>query len=127
MGESLVGTNNCYGYGKGGYMVKQISNVRSQGKGDDQPQLSVSSSEAQERNCFYALKARGKEGNSPNVVTGMLQVFSDNVYAMLDPGDTLSFITPLVSNKINVLPDVLMEPFTIRIPRGQIIYFLKSC
>ena len=44
-------------------------------------------------------------------MTGMLQVFSVNVYDLLDPGATLFFVTPLVARKFDVLPDVLIEPF----------------
>ena len=42
----------------------------------------------------------------------MLHVFSINVYAFLDLGATLSFVTPLVARKSNVLPYVLIEPFS---------------
>ena len=45
------------------------------------------------------------------MVTGMLKLFSFDVYALLDPGDTLSFLTPLVSMMFDILPDVLDEPF----------------
>ena len=40
-------------------------------------------------------------------MTGMLQVFSVNVYALLDLGATLSFVTPLVTRKFDVFPDVI--------------------
>jgi len=35
------------------------------------------------------------------------------VYALLDPGATLSFVTPYVAMKFDVLPDILLEPFSI--------------
>ena len=43
----------------------------------------------------------------------MLQVFSINIYALLDPGVTFSFVTPLEATKFDVLPDVLVEPFSV--------------
>ena len=43
----------------------------------------------------------------------MLHVYSVNVYALLDPGATLYFVTPLVSRKFDVLLDVLIEPFSV--------------
>ena len=46
------------------------------------------------------------------MVTGMLQVFSIDVYALLDPGATLSFLTPLVARRFDVLPNVFIEPFS---------------
>ena len=47
------------------------------------------------------------------MVTGMLQVLSIDFYALLDPDATLSFVTPLVSRKFDVLPNVLIEPFLV--------------
>ena len=49
----------------------------------------------------------------PDVVTIMLQVFSINVYALLYPCATLSFLTPLVAMKFDMFPDVLVEPFLV--------------
>ena len=43
----------------------------------------------------------------------MLQVFSINFYALLDPGATLSFLTPLMSMKFYVFSDVLVERFSV--------------
>ena len=39
---------------------------------------------------------RGEQKSSLDVMNGILQVFSVNVYVLLDPGATLSFVTPLV-------------------------------
>ena len=64
-------------------------------KGQDmsvKPQAS-GSNKAPKKNHFYALISRGEQKNSPDVVTSTLNVFSINVYALLDPRDTLSFIT----------------------------------
>ncbi|XP_069146008.1 uncharacterized protein [Solanum lycopersicum] len=47
------------------------------------------------------------------MVTDMLKVFSIDVYALLDPGDTLSIVTPLVAKKFDILPDILNEPFMV--------------
>ena len=33
------------------------------------------------------------------------------MFALLDQGATLSFVTPLVAKKFDVLPDILHEPF----------------
>ncbi|XP_015075453.1 uncharacterized protein LOC107019477 [Solanum pennellii] len=119
--ECLVGTNSCYGCGKSGHMLKYYPNVKVQGKGNSQVQSSSPSSEAPKRNRFYALKARGEQESSHNVVTGMLQAFSINVYALLDPGSTLSLVTPLVSWKFDILPNVLVESFLLCTSMGDLV------
>ena len=43
----------------------------------------------------------------------MLQLFSINVYALLDLDATLSFVTPLVAIKFDMLLSVLDEPFPV--------------
>ena len=45
------------------------------------------------------------------MVNNKLKFFSIDVYALLDPGATLFFVTPLIENKIDILPDTLYEPF----------------
>ena len=121
MGEFIVGTNSCYCGGKSGYMVSDCPNMKSQGKGNIQVQLRDPSSESPKRNRFYALKARGKQESSPDVATGMLQVFCINVYSLLDPGSTLSFVTPLVATKFYIFPDVLIEHFSVCTPMGDFV------
>ena len=46
----------------------------------------------------------------------MLKIFFINIYGLLYPGATLSLLTPLVFMKFNVLPDVLIEPFSLITP-----------
>ena len=53
---------------------------------------------------FNALRSRGEQESSPDVVTGMLQVFSIYVYALLDRGDKLSFVTPLIAKSLIFCP-----------------------
>ena len=60
-----------------------------------------------------------EQETSPDMVTGLLKVFSSNVYDLLDPGATLSFFTPLVSKKFDILPDILHEPFIVSTPVGE--------
>ena len=72
--------------------------------------------DAPKKNHFYALPSRGEQESSPDVVTSMLQVFSINVYDLFDPIDTLSFVTPLVYRKFEILLDVLIEPFSVCTP-----------
>ena len=93
--------------------------MRSQGKRNSQFQPSGPSSEASIRDHLYAVKARGEQESSPDVVIGLLQVFSFNVYALHSPGATLSFVTPLVGRMFDVLLDVLIRPFYVCTPMGD--------
>lgn len=53
------------------------------------------------------------------MVTGILKVFLIDVCTLLDPGATLSFVTPYVSMKFDMLPEVLLEPFLVSTPFGD--------
>ena len=52
-------------------------------------------------------------------MTHMLKVFFIDVYALHDPGSTLSFFTTLVAKKIDILPDILNEPFILSTLVGE--------
>lgn len=47
------------------------------------------------RNRLYALSTRQDSETWPNIVTGMLQILSCDVYVLLDLRSTLSYVTPL--------------------------------
>ena len=79
---------------------------KNQGNESNKTQTSGISSVSPKKNRFYALKSRGNQEGSPNVITSMLQVFLINVYSFLDPGATLYFVNPLVDMKFDVLPNV---------------------
>ena len=49
----------------------------------------------------------------------MLQVFSTSVYALLDPGSTLSFVTPLFSLTFEIYPEVLHDPIVVSTLLGK--------
>lgn len=48
-----------------------------------------------------------------SVVSGMLKVFSLDVYALLNLKATLSFITPYIAINFGVSPEQLLDPFSI--------------
>ncbi|XP_015055042.1 uncharacterized protein LOC107001562 [Solanum pennellii] len=116
VGECLVRSDTCFGCLKSGYKERDFPIVKGQGKRNNQAQASGPSSDAPKKNRFYALRLRGDQKNYPNVVTGMLQVFSIDVYALLNPRATLSFVNPLVSMKFDVLSDVSIEPLPVTTP-----------
>ena len=65
---------------------------------------------------LYALQASQDQEGSPYVVTGTLRVFDLDVYALLDPGATLSFVTPYIAFQFNANQETLSEPFSVSTP-----------
>ncbi|XP_070007500.1 uncharacterized protein [Nicotiana sylvestris] len=65
--------------------------------------------------------ARGQQDleSSPDIVTGILSVFSYNVYVLIDLGSTLSYVTPFVANKFGVEPELISKPLAVSTPIGD--------
>ena len=63
------------------------------------------------KNILYALLCRGEKETSPNALTSMLNVFSTDIYVLLDSAATFSFVTHLVAKKFDIFLDILNEPF----------------
>ena len=70
---------------------------------------------------MYVLQARQDQENSLDVVTGTLRVFDLDVYTLLDPGATLSFVTPYIAFQFSVSPETLSEPFSVSTPIGDLV------
>ncbi|XP_070007747.1 uncharacterized protein [Nicotiana sylvestris] len=70
---------------------------------------------------FYAMSGLQTADASPDVVTGILTVQSHDVYALIDPGSTLSYVTPFVAMEFGIEPDQLHEPFLVSTPVGESI------
>ena len=49
----------------------------------------------------------------------MLKVFSTSIYALLDPGFMLSFVTTLFAFTFETLPQVLHDPIIVITPLGE--------
>ena len=56
----------------------------------------------------------------------MLHVFSNKVYALLNPGATFFFVTPLVDRKFDVLLDILIQPFLVCSTMGDYVLQKES-
>ncbi|XP_070043112.1 uncharacterized protein [Nicotiana tomentosiformis] len=63
------------------------------------------------QNRIYALADRQDQESSPDVVTGILTICSHDAYALIDPGSTLSYITPFVAGNFGIVPEILSDPF----------------
>ena len=48
----------------------------------------------------------------------MLQVMSTFVYALLDPGSTLFFVTPFLAHTFEIFPEILYDLIVVSTPLG---------
>ena len=108
---------NCPHRGVGGIaqptrsIVASTSSTPSLGRGlGDRPQ-----------NRTYAIGDLQNSEASPDVVTGTLSIFSHIVYALIDPGYTLSYVTPLIAGKFKRTPELLVNPFELSTLIGESI------
>ena len=65
------------------------------------------------------MRSRGSQETSPDIVTGMVKIFTLDVYALFDLGAALIFVTPLVSKKFNDLQNMLHERFVVSTHVGE--------
>ncbi|XP_075076520.1 uncharacterized protein LOC142163162 [Nicotiana tabacum] len=82
------------------------------------------------RNRLYALADRQDTEARGDVVTGMLTIFTFDAYALIDPGSTLSYVTPYIAKKFGIEPEKLCEPFEVSTLVGESViarYIYKGC
>jgi len=144
LGACRFGTNACFWCGTPGHMMRNFPH-RGVG-GVAQPSRSVVASSLSApslgrgqmptgrgrgtrgaasfsgvQNRTYALGGRQNWEASPDVVTGTLSIFSHIVYVLIDPGSTLSYVTPLIAEKFKRTPECLVKPFEVSTPIGESI------
>jgi len=76
-------------------------------------------------NRFYAIRRRRDSEASPDVVTGILSVQSHDVYALIDPGSTLSHVTSYVAMEFGIESEHLHELFIVSTPVGESILAVR--
>ncbi|XP_070047399.1 uncharacterized protein [Nicotiana tomentosiformis] len=106
-----------------GSVAGSSSSVHLPGQGSQAPTgrgrgRSGASSSSNPRNCVYALAGRQDQESSPDVVMGILSVSSYDVYTLIDPGSTLSYVTLFVASKFGIEPE-LIKPFEVSTPVGD--------
>ncbi|KAH0679464.1 hypothetical protein KY284_020549 [Solanum tuberosum] len=98
-GKCCDGQTGCFKCGQEGHLMKEFPKNR-QGSGNPGNRAQSSSVAPPDRaaprgatsgtgggaNRLYAITSRHEQENSPDVVTGMIKVFTFDVYALLDPG-----------------------------------------
>lgn len=52
------------------------------------------------------------------MVMGTLQVFHHHIYALLEPIDSLYFVTPYIAVDCAICPDILAERSSVSTPMG---------
>uniref|UniRef100_M1DU27 Gag-pol polyprotein n=1 Tax=Solanum tuberosum TaxID=4113 RepID=M1DU27_SOLTU len=70
---------------------------------------------------LYAITSRQEQENSPVVVTGMIKLFTFDVYALLNLGVSLYFVTPYIAMNFDIIPEQLLEPFGVSTLVGESI------
>ncbi|KAH0650287.1 hypothetical protein KY284_030199 [Solanum tuberosum] len=105
--ECLAGKEECFGCGQPGHKLKDFPSKQGQEGNNSRSQSTTSAAPAglltqqgnssgtgggQRQNRLYALQAPLDKKDSLNVVTGTLQAFDLDVYALLDPEATLAFL-----------------------------------
>lgn len=63
----------------------------------------------QRQGRFYALQTRQDQKSTPDMVTGMSQVFHLDIYVLLDLGANLSFVIPYVAMRFGVVSTLVAE------------------
>ncbi|KAG5572887.1 hypothetical protein H5410_062653 [Solanum commersonii] len=128
------GFTSCFKCGQKGHFMKESPQNR-QGNGNQGNRAQSSSVSLPDRdatrratsgtvggsNNLYAITSHQEPENSPDIVTSMIKVFTLNVYALLDPRESLSFVTPYVAMNFEVLSEKLYEPFSVSTPVGESI------
>ena len=71
-----------------------------------------SSSTSGRENYLYAITSFHEQDSSPDVVTGMIKAITFDAYTLLDPGTSVSFVTPYVANLFEILLEKLCELFS---------------
>lgn len=78
----------------------------------DAPRITTSGISRGE-NYLYEITSFQKKDDSPDVVTGIIKVFTFNVYSLLDRGESLYFVTPYLANLFEILSEKICEHFCV--------------
>ncbi|XP_015160207.1 uncharacterized protein [Solanum tuberosum] len=117
-GQSTQGSGACYYCGQTGNFISCCPRL-SRGElslQDPQKHLHPQSVPNVRDHILLRVMTEGEvkeiqdSGVSPDVVTGILTISSQDVYALIDPGSTFSYTTPFIASKIEMKSELLPQP-----------------
>ncbi|KAH0669578.1 hypothetical protein KY285_023739 [Solanum tuberosum] len=119
-GPCMKGSGACFECGEVGHKRFECPKIRNKVRSANTTPLGrgASQSGAPRDNRFYTLHGRQGVNETPDVVTGMLQIFDLDASTLIDPGATLSFVTPLIARKFHVESELLHESYEVSTPIG---------
>ncbi|XP_070028966.1 uncharacterized protein [Nicotiana sylvestris] len=136
-GFCRLGTNSCFGCSQQGHFLRDCPSAKQNNGGNVAQSINSAAhnnSQAQQgrgaaksnnagggRNRLYALADRQDTEARGDVVTGMLTIFTFDVYALIDSGSTLSYVAPYIAKKFGIEPEKLCESFKVSTPIGESI------
>ncbi|KAH0661672.1 hypothetical protein KY284_026603 [Solanum tuberosum] len=110
LGACRFGTNVCFWCGTPGHMMRNFAH---RGVGSvAQPSKLVAASSSSTPSLGRGQMPTGR---------GTLFIFSHILYALIDPGSTLSYVTPLITENFKRTPELLVKPFEVSTPMGESI------
>ncbi|WMV45072.1 hypothetical protein MTR67_038457 [Solanum verrucosum] len=114
-GKCLADIDDCFSYGNSGHTMRDCLAFATKERDNRKAQPSGSGLGAPRQNRFYAFHTQQDHKGSLDVVTDMLEVFHFDVYALLDLGVTLSFVTYYVAMRFDIGLEILSNSFSIYI------------
>ncbi|XP_075080504.1 uncharacterized protein LOC142166003 [Nicotiana tabacum] len=108
-GPCRQGSDACYTCGQPGHIMRHCPMIG--GGGMAQPTASAGASSSSVRPPRQSMQTSAGRG--------ILSVFSIDIYALIDPGSTLSYISPFVASKWDREPELLQKSFEVSMPMGE--------
>ena len=109
VGKCLVGTGNCYDCGKSGHIKRHFPIMKTKGRENVQAQ-SISRIWMLLKRIYFMLSNLMVIKRSHEIWLPFCYNYFPLMYVFSCPKATLSFVTPLVDMKFEILPDILEEP-----------------
>ena len=115
-------SKGCFGCGKPGHLIRDCPH-----KDPKAPvrAAQTSATTSRRQNRLYAVGTRQEQEQSADVVTGILPIFGIDCYVLLDPGASLSFVSPYIASRFSVTPTLLDDSFYVTTPTGESVVVFR--